>query len=136
MSSDRRIVCNRLVFVDSEFDARKGHGEPPGSPVCICAIEIDQHGREIEHCLAAPYPAQPPWQRDDPFLTVGFALSAEAGSFLHVSWPFPLPAIDLYAEYMVLHNTEMTRNGESKQSGPSSDWSLSALRSRWNGRSA
>ena len=25
------------------------------------------------------------------------------------AWPFPLPAIDLYAEYMVLHNTEMVR---------------------------
>ena len=58
--------------------------------------------------------------RGDPFLTVGFALSAEAGSFLHVGWPFPLPAIDLYAEYMVLHNTEMcARREDSKQPGPS-----------------
>jgi hypothetical protein len=45
MSDDREIVCNRIVFVDSEFDAKKGQGEPPGSPVCICAIEIDQYGR-------------------------------------------------------------------------------------------
>ena len=77
----REIVCSRVVFVDCEFDAKKGQGERPGSPVCICAIEIDQDGREIEHRLAAPYPAQPPWDRGDPFLTVGFALSAEAGSF-------------------------------------------------------
>jgi hypothetical protein len=120
MSDGREIVCSRFVFPDSEFDAKKGQGEPPGPPVCICAIEIDQHGRETEHRLAAPYPARPPWQRADPFLTVGFALSAEAGSFLHVAWPFPLPAIDLYAEYMVLHNTEMVRKGEdSKLPGPS-----------------
>lgn len=121
MSDDREIVCNRVVFVDSEFDAKKGQGEPPGPPVCICAIEIDQYGRETEHRLAAPYPARPPWDRgdDDPFLTVGFALSAEAGSFLHVGWPFPLPAIDLYAEYMVLHNTEMSRGDGGKQPGPS-----------------
>ena len=120
MSDDREIVCNRIVFVDSEFDAKKGQGEPPGSPVCICAIEIDQHGRETEHRLAAPYPARPPWQHADPFLTIGFALSAEAGSFLHVAWSFPLPAIDLYAEYMVLHNTEMVRKGkDSKLPGPS-----------------
>jgi hypothetical protein len=108
------IVCNRVVIPDSEFDAKKGKGEPPGPPVCICAIEIDQNGRETHHRLAAPYPARPPWDRDDPFLTVGFALSAEAGSFMHTGWPFPLPAIDLYAEYMVLHNTEMSRGEDSK----------------------
>ena len=102
-----------------EFDAKKGQGEPPGSPVCICAIEIDQNGRETEHRLAAPYPARPPWDRGDPFLTIGFALSAEAGSFLHVNWPFPMPAIDLYAEYMTIHNTEMSRGEDSKQPGPS-----------------
>ena len=112
------IVCNRLVIIDSEFDAKKGQGEPPGPPVCICAIEVDREGRETEHRLAAPYPARPPWYRVDPFLTIGFALSAEAGSFLHANWPFPLPAIDLYAEYMVLHNTEMSRGGDSKKPGP------------------
>ena len=63
MSDDREIVCNRFVFVDSEFDAKKGQGEPPGPPVCICAVEIDQHGRVTEHRLAAPYPARPPWER-------------------------------------------------------------------------
>jgi hypothetical protein len=115
---DREIVCNRVVSVDSEFDAKKGQGEPPGPPVCLCAIEIDQDGRETEHRLAAPYPARPPWDRGDPFLTVGFALSAEAGSFLHLNWPFPMPAIDLYAEYMVLHNSEMSRGGDGKRPGP------------------
>jgi DNA polymerase family A len=119
MSNDREIVCNRIVFIDSEFDAKKGQGEPPGPPICICAIEIDQQGREIEHRLAAPYPTRPPWDRGDPYLTIGFALSAEAGSFLHVNWPFPSPAIDLYAEYMALHNTEMSRGEDSKQPGPS-----------------
>ena len=113
-------VCNRLVSIDSEFDAKKDQGEPPGSPACNCALEFDQHGRVTEHRLAAPYPARPPWERGDPYLTVGFALPAEAGSFLHVSWPFPSPAIDLYAEYMVLHNTEMVRKGkDSKLPGPS-----------------
>jgi DNA polymerase I len=29
-----------------------------------------------------------------------------------------MPAIDLYAEYMVIHNTEMSRGGDSKQPGP------------------
>src|SRR5580765_1847841 len=102
MSDDREIICNRIVFVDSEFDAKKGQGEPPGSPVCICAIEIDQYGREIEHRLAAPYPVRPPWERgSDPYLVIMYAASAEAGSFMHVSWPFPLLAIDLYAEYAV-----------------------------------
>ena len=33
--------------------------------------------------------------------------------------PVPVPAIDLYAEYMVLHNTEMSRGDDSKQPGPS-----------------
>jgi DNA polymerase I-like protein with 3'-5' exonuclease and polymerase domains len=116
VSDDREITCSRVVFVDSEFDAKKGRGERSGPPVCICAIEIDQDGRETEHRLAAPYPARPPWDRGDPFLAVGFALSAEAGSFLHVGWLFPVPAIDLYAEYMVIHNTQMSRGEDSKQS--------------------
>jgi DNA polymerase-1 len=118
MSNDREIVCSRVVFVDSEFDAKKGRGERPGPPVCICAIEIDQNGRETEHRLAASYPAQPPWGGSDPFLTVGFALSAEAGSFLNVNWPFPMPAIDLYAEYAVIHNTEMSFGEDGRRPGP------------------
>jgi hypothetical protein len=108
------IVCSRVVFVDTEFDAKKGQGERPGFPVCICALEVIQDGRVIEHRLAAPYPARPPWDRGDPFLTFGFALSAEGGGFMHVGWSSPTPAIDLYAEYMVIHNTEMTRGGDSK----------------------
>jgi DNA polymerase I-like protein with 3'-5' exonuclease and polymerase domains len=38
---------------------------------------------------------------------------------LHTGWPFPIPAIDLYAEYMVLHNTEMSRGDGGKVPGPS-----------------
>jgi hypothetical protein len=103
----REIACSRVVFIDSEFDAHKGRGERPGFPICIYAIEIDRDGQITEHRLAAPYPVRPPWERGDPYLTVGFALSAEAGSFMHVGWNFPLPAIDLYAEYLTIHNTEM-----------------------------
>jgi hypothetical protein len=112
------IICQRIVSVDSEFDAKKDRGEPPGPPHCICAIEIGPNGL-ITHKLAAPYPRVPPWHRDDPYLTIGFALGAEAGSFLHVGWPFPVPAIDLYAEYMVIHNSEMSRINGSKDPGPS-----------------
>jgi DNA polymerase I len=118
VSSDREIVCSRVVIIDSEFNAKKGQGERPGPPVCFCAIEIDQNGRVIEHRLVAPYPAKPPWERGDPFLTVGFALSAEAGSMLNIGWEFPSPAIDLYAEYMVIHNTEMSRGDDGKGPGP------------------
>ena len=118
MDNDREIICSRIVVIDSEFNAKMGRGERPGPPVCICAIEIDQDGHEIEHRLAAPYSQRPPWERRDPFLTVGFALSAEAGSMMHVGWPFPLPAVDLYAEYMVVHNTEMTRPDGGKVPGP------------------
>src|SRR5215471_3150895 len=113
------ITCERAVIVDSEFDAKKGRGERPGLPVCICAIEVLADGREIEHRLAAPYPDRPPWDRGDPYLTVGFALGAEAGSMMHLGWPLPTPAIDLYAEYMVLHNTEMCHGDDGKEPGPS-----------------
>jgi hypothetical protein len=115
---DREIICQRIVIPDSEFDARKNMGEPPGSPICICAIEIGPNGL-ILHKLAAPYPRVPPWHRDDPYLTLGFALGAEAGSYLHAGWPFPVPAIDLYAEYMVIHNSEMSHINGSKDPGPS-----------------
>ena len=40
MNVGREITCNRIVFPDSEFDAKKGKGEPAGSPVCICALEM------------------------------------------------------------------------------------------------
>src|SRR5262245_35099969 len=123
MSGDHEIVCSRIVFPDSEFDAKVGRGEIPGFPICICAIEINENGHVIKHRLRAPYPKRPPWDRGTPFLTVGFALGAEAGSFLHAfpNCPLPSPAIDLYAEYMVIHNSEMVKaaGGESKERGPS-----------------
>jgi hypothetical protein len=121
MMVDREIRCSRVVAIDSEFDAKKGQGERPGPPVCICAVEVDQDGREVEHRLAAPYPAVPPWDHgeSDPYLAIVFAGSAEAGSFLHERWKFPVPTVDLYAEYMVLHNTEMSRGEDSKKPGPS-----------------
>jgi DNA polymerase family A len=113
------ITCQRAVFPDSEFDAKKGQGERPGFPHCICAIEVFPNGHEIEHRLAAPYPERPPWDRGDPYVTIGFALGAEAGSMTHVNWTLPSPAIDLYAEYMVLHNSEMCRGDDGKKPGPS-----------------
>jgi DNA polymerase-1 len=118
VSSGREIVCSRVVFEDSEFNAKVGQGERPGPPCCYCAVEVNQNGRVIEHRLAAPYPARPPWDRGDPFLTVGYALSAEAGSRLNLEWVFPSPVVDLYAEYMVIHNTEMSRGDDGKAPGP------------------
>ena len=109
---------------DSEFDAKKGQGERPGHPVCICAVEIDSSGRVTEHRLKAPYPATPPWDHgpDDPYAAIVYAGSAEAGSCMNIGWAFPPLIIDLYAEYMVIHNTEMVRkagrDGESKPPGP------------------
>ena len=121
MSGDHEIVCSRIVFPDSEFDAKVGRGEIPGFPICICAIEVDENNNVIKHRLRAPYPERPPWDRNSPYLSVGFALGAEGGSYMHVGWPFPSPAIDLYAEYMRIHNSEMVKaaDGESKQPGPS-----------------
>ena len=113
------ITCQRFVFPDSEFDAKKGQGERPGFPHCYCAIEVFPDGREVEHRLAAPYPERPPWDRGDPYATIGFALGAETGSMMHTGWTLPSPAIDLYAEYMVLHNSEMCRGDEGKKPGPS-----------------
>ena len=113
------ITCQRFVFPDSEFDAKKGQGERPGFPHCYCAIEVFPDGHEVAHRLAAPYPKHPPWDRGDPYATIGFALGAETGSMLHTGWTLPSPAIDLYAEYMVLHNSEMCRGDEGKKPGPS-----------------
>jgi DNA polymerase-1 len=113
------ITCQRFVFLDSEFDAKKGQGERPGFPHCICAIEVFPDGHEVEHRLAAPYPKRPPWDRGDPYATVGFALGAEMGSMMHARWPMPTPAIDLYAEFMTLHNSAMCRGDDGKKPGPS-----------------
>ena len=88
-------------------------------------MRFDSDGRVIEHRLKAPYPAKPPWDHgpSDPYLTIVYAGSAEAGSYMHIAWPFPPLIIDLYAEYMVLHNSEMVRkavrSGDSKPPGPS-----------------
>jgi hypothetical protein len=113
----REIFCGRAVVIDSEFNAYKGRGKRPGFPSCFCAIEFFQDGRVIEHRLAAPYPARPPWERGDPYLTIGFALSAEAGSMLNIGWAFPSPAIDLYSEYMTIHNSEMSRRASHDDHG-------------------
>jgi hypothetical protein len=119
----RTVTCRRDVIIDSEYNAHKGQGERSGFPWCICAIEIDENGRETLHRLTAPYPAIPPWERGDPYLAIFFNASAEAESFINVGWRFPRLAIDLYAEYMAVHNTEMVRRGknqgESKLPGPS-----------------
>ena len=112
--SETTITCSRVVFVDSEFNAKKGQGERPGFPICICAVEIDQNGSRIEHRLAAPYPARAPWDRGDPYLLVVFAGSAEAGSFFNVVWEIPKLIIDLYAEYLTIHNTEMSKGEGGK----------------------
>ena len=126
----REIVCNRFVSCDSEFDAKKGQGEPPGPPVCICAVEIDSQGRVTEHRLKAPYPAMPPWEHGPrSIFAIVFAGSAEAGSYMHVV-AVSAAVIDLYAEYMVIHNTEMVRKaarGESKPPGPSLIKAASAI---------
>jgi hypothetical protein len=118
MSVNREgIFCSRVVFGDSEFNAFKGQGRRPGLPVCFCAVEFFEDGRVIEHRLRKPYPAKPPWERGDPYLFVGWAISAEAGSIMNIpGWAFPSPAIDLYAEYMTIHNSEMSRGDDGKAS--------------------
>jgi DNA polymerase-1 len=108
------ITCLRVVFIDSEFDARKDRGERPGFPICICAIETDAASNVIEYRLKAPYPPRAPWDRGDPYLAVVFAGSAEGGSFLNVGWEFPKLIIDLYAEYLTIHNTEMSKGEGGK----------------------
>jgi hypothetical protein len=126
MSVNREgIFCSRIVFADSEFNAYKGQGKRPGFPLCFCAIEFFfQNGRVsrvIEHRLSAPYPAKPPWERGDPYPFIGWAISAEAGSIMNINipdWTFPSLVIDLYAEYMTIHNTEMSR-GDGGKTPPS-----------------
>jgi hypothetical protein len=81
MSGENGIVCRRFAFIDSEYDARVGTGEPPGSPICFCAIEVDEDGNVTEHRLTAPYPAKPTWDRGEPFLTVGFALGLRPAAY-------------------------------------------------------
>ena len=49
---------------------------------------------------------------------IGYAISAEAGSRLNIGWKLPSPAVCLYAEYMTIHNTEMSRGDDSKEPGP------------------
>ena len=38
---------------------------------------------------------------------------------LNLGWTFPSPVIDLYAEYMTIHNTDMSRGDDGKAPGPS-----------------
>ena len=134
MSDGREIVCNRLVFVDSEFDAKKGQGEPPGPPVCYLR-DRDRSTRPRDRAPArgalSGAAAVGAW-RSVPhgrLCTLG-----RGGKLLHMCWPFPLPAIDLYAEYMVLHNTEMCARRGQQTAGTEPDRGLPALRRRRNGQ--
>ena len=51
MSSDREIVCARIVFPDSEFDAKKGRGE---IPTCM-KLFFGLHNGQVR--LDSPAPA-------------------------------------------------------------------------------
>ena len=95
---------------------RKAKASLPARLFVSARSRSTSNGRDTEHRLTAPYPARPPWEHgpSDPYLRSCLPLSAEAGSFMHVGWPFPLPTIDLYAEYMVLHNTEMVRKARGE----------------------
>ncbi len=88
-----------IWILDFEYIAHDG--EFP-EPVCMVAHElvsgrrISQWGDELD--------AAPPFDLGSDSLFIAYAATAEWSCFLQLGWPMPVRCIDLYAEFVCMHN--------------------------------
>jgi len=88
-----------IWILDFEYMAR--NGEYP-EPVCMVAHDMvsDQWIRQWFDELDGV----PPFDLDSDSLFVAYAAMAEWSCFLQLGWPIPARCIDLYAEFVCIHN--------------------------------
>ena len=96
------IGIRDVIVLDAEFVPRTGE---PVVPVCLCAKSLGT-GQEWR-IFATPGVHQPcPLPVESDILYVSFSAPAEWAYFLASGWELPPTILDLYAEEMLLTNTQ------------------------------
>jgi DNA polymerase-1 len=96
------------IVLDAEYVARAGE---PVIPVCLCAQSLAT-GRQWR-IFAGPGVRQPcPLPVEPDILYVSFSAPAEWSYFLASGWELPTTILDLYAEEMLLTNTQKDERGK------------------------
>jgi DNA polymerase family A len=97
-----------VIVLDTEYVARTGG---PVIPVCLCAKSLGT-GKEWR-VFAEPVTRQPcPLPIESDVLYVAFSAPAEWSYFLASGWELPSTILDLYAEEMLLTNTQKSEDGK------------------------
>jgi hypothetical protein len=101
------IGVRDVIVLDAEYVGRKGE---PVIPVCLCAKSLVT-GREWR-IFAEPGVRQAcPLPVESDILYVSFSAPAEWSYFLASGWELPPTILDLYAEEMLLTNTQKDNRG-------------------------
>ena len=102
------IGIQDAIVLDTEYVPRTGE---PVIPVCLCAKSLST-GREWR-VFATPGVHQPcPLPLESDILYVSFSAPAEWSYFLACGWELPPTILDLYAEEMLLTNTQKDERGK------------------------
>ena len=102
------IGIQDAIVLDAEYVPRTGE---PVIPVCLCAKSLST-GREWR-VFATPGVHQPcPLPLESDILYVSFSAPAEWSYFLACGWELPPTILDLYAEEMLLTNTQKDERGK------------------------
>lgn len=97
-----------VIVLDAEYVARPGE---PVIPVCLCAQSL-LTGQQWR-IFAEPGVRQPcPLPLEPDILYVSFSAPAEWSYFLASGWELPTTILDLYAEEMLLTNTQKDERGK------------------------
>lgn len=99
-----------IVALDAEYISRKGEHV---IPVCLCAKSLVSGAeRRVFNKTSTPTPC--PFPDDLTTLFVSFAAPAEWSYYLSSGWQLPQLIIDLFAEEMLLTNTQKDDKGKRK----------------------
>jgi hypothetical protein len=88
-----------IWILDFEYIARDGELQ---KPICMVAHDLVS-GRWISQ-WCDELDGVPPFDLDSDSLFVAYAAMAEWSCFLQLGWPMPARCIDLYAEFVCVHN--------------------------------
>lgn len=87
-----------IWVLDFEFIARDGE-----HPEVVCLVAYDLISGRWVHVWQGDF-SGPPFPMDDRTLFVAYSAAAEWSCFHALGWPMPLRCIDLYAEFIRIHN--------------------------------
>ena len=97
-----------VIVLDTEYVAHTGE---PVIPVCLCTKSLAS-GREWRMFADPGVRQSCPLPMESDILYVSFSAPAEWSYFLASGWELPPTILDLYAEEMLLTNTQKAENGK------------------------